>query len=157
MADVVSKEVRSRMMAGIRGKDTKPEMIVRRVLTAAGVRYRLHRRDLPGAPDLVMAGRRTVIFVHGCFWHRHEGCRYAKLPSSNAEFWRAKLESNVERDRKAVADLLATGWRVLTVWECATRRNSESDMEKLIIRWLEGSQRNSEVSDREEFPSGSGQ
>ncbi len=157
MADVVSKEVRSKMMAGIRGKDTKPELLVRRVLTAAGVRYRLHRKDLPGAPDLVMSARRAVVFVHGCFWHRHEGCRYAKLPSSNAAFWRAKLDRNVERDRKAVADLLAAGWRVLTVWECATRRGSESELQRLLVGWLEGSERNSEVPLPREFVDGSGQ
>lgn len=157
MADVVSKEVRSRMMAGIRGKDTKPEMLVRRALTAAGVRYRLHRRELPGAPDMVMAGRRAVVFVHGCFWHRHEGCRHAKLPTSNAEFWIAKLERNVERDRKAVAELLAAGWRVLTVWECATRRGSEADLQRLLVGWLEGSERNSEVPAPREFVDGSGQ
>ncbi|WP_009869085.1 very short patch repair endonuclease [Paramagnetospirillum magnetotacticum] len=157
MADVVSKEVRSRMMAGIRGKDTKPEMIVRRALTAAGVRYRLHRKNLSGAPDLVMSGRRAVIFVHGCFWHRHEGCRHAKLPSSNAEFWRAKLDRNVERDRKAVAELLAAGWRVLTVWECATRRGVGFDLQRLLVGWLEGSERNAEVPAPREFVDGSGQ
>jgi DNA mismatch endonuclease, patch repair protein len=151
MADIVSKEVRSRMMARIRGKDTKPEMIVRRALTAAGVGYRLHRRDLPGAPDLVMAGRRAVVFVHGCFWHRHEGCRHAKLPSSNAGFWRLKLERNAERDRKAVADLLAAGWRVLTVWECATKRTSEADLKRALVGWLEGSERNAEVPALENF------
>lgn len=145
MVDVVSKDVRSRMMAGIRGKDTKPEMLVRQALSAAGVRYRLHRRDLPGAPDLVMPGRRVVIFVHGCFWHRHEGCRYAQLPSSNAGFWRAKLGRNVERDRKATADLLAAGWRILTVWECATRRRSIEDLQTLLLRWLDGSGRYSEL------------
>ncbi len=157
MADVVPKEVRSRMMAGIRGKDTRPEMAVRRALTAAGIRYRLHRRDLPGAPDLVMSGRRAVVFVHGCFWHRHEGCRHAKLPSSNAGFWRAKLDRNVERDRKAAADLLAAGWRVLTVWECATRRGSESELQRLLLAWLEGSERSSEVPAPREFVDGSGQ
>jgi DNA mismatch endonuclease, patch repair protein len=157
MADVVPKEVRSRMMAGIRGKDTKPELAVRRALTAAGVRYRLHRRELPGVPDLVMAGRRAVIFVHGCFWHRHEGCRHAKLPTSNAEFWEAKLERNVERDRKAVANLLAAGWRVLTVWECATRRGADFDLQRLLVSWLEGSERSSEVPPPREFVDGSGQ
>ena len=143
MADVVPKDVRSRMMSSIRGKDTKPELSVRRALTAAGVRYRLHRKDLPGAPDLVMAGRRVAVFVHGCFWHRHEGCSYGKLPSSNAEFWRTKLERNVERDMKAVNDLVAAGWRVLTVWECATRRGWQGDLEGVLVRWLEGVERNS--------------
>lgn len=157
MADVVTKEARSRMMAGIRGSDTKPEKAVRRALTAAGYRYRLHRKDLPGTPDLVMAGRRVVVFVHGCFWHRHQGCRHAKLPSSNSEFWGAKLERNVERDRKAVSDLLASGWRVLTVWECATRRGAEADLQRLLTEWLEGQERNAEVPPRREFEGGGGQ
>jgi DNA mismatch endonuclease (patch repair protein) len=145
MVDVVPKAVRSKMMAGIRGKDTKPEILVRQALTGAGVRYRLHRRDLPGVPDLAMAGRKTAIFVHGCFWHRHEGCRDAKLPSSNVEFWRTKLDRNVERDRKAVANLMAEGWRVLTVWECATTRCAAPDLQRLLLGWLQGSEINSEL------------
>jgi DNA mismatch endonuclease (patch repair protein) len=138
MADVVSVKVRSKMMAGIRPKDTKPEMMVRRALNSAGIGYRLHRTELPGTPDLVMAGRRAVIFVHGCFWHRHEGCRFASLPASNAGFWGPKLDRNVERDRKAVADLVAAGWRVLTVWECATRRSSATELQEALVDWLNG-------------------
>src|SRR5690349_6902310 len=96
--DVVGPAARSRMMAGIRGKDTKPEMLVRRCLTAAGARYRLHRRDLPGAPDIALPGAKVAIFVHGCFWHVHCGCRFAATPATRPEFWRAKLQGNVERD-----------------------------------------------------------
>ncbi|MDZ5649442.1 very short patch repair endonuclease [Nitrospirillum sp. BR 11828] len=143
MADRVSKAVRSRMMAGIRGKNTKPELAVRKALTAAGVRYRLHRKDLPGVPDLVMAGRRAAVFVHGCFWHCHKGCRHAKVPSSNTEFWKAKLERNVERDKAVVTELLAAGWRVLTVWECTTRGSSETNLKDLLVRWLEGTDQGS--------------
>jgi DNA mismatch endonuclease, patch repair protein len=121
MVDVVSPTDRSRMMAGIRGKDTKPEVIVRRMLFASGYRFRLHRRDLPGAPDIVMPGRKVVVFVHGCFWHMHQGCRFAKMPATRPEFWKAKLEANVERDRRSVEKLQALGWRVLCVWECSTR------------------------------------
>ncbi|MQP68392.1 DNA mismatch endonuclease Vsr [Niveispirillum sp. SYP-B3756] len=157
MADVVSKEIRSRMMASIRGKDTKPEMLVRQALTTAGVRYRLHRKDLPGAPDLVMASRRAVIFVHGCFWHRHKGCRYVKLPSSNVDFWRAKLDRNVERDRKVVDELIAAGWRILIVWECAIRRGANSDLQRLIMSWLESSERNAEIPALIEFVDINGQ
>jgi|TARA_R100000455_G_C6268405_1_gene123884 DNA mismatch endonuclease (patch repair protein) len=108
------------MMSGIRGKDTKPEMVVRRGLHAMGFRFRLHDRSLPGNPDLVLRKYRTVIFVHGCFWHRHD-CRYFKWPATRPEFWRNKILRNVERDEENVAALEAMGWRVLTVWECETR------------------------------------
>lgn len=145
MADVVSRAVRSTMMAGIRGKNTKPELVVRQALTTAGVRYRLHRKDLPGAPDVAMLGRRVAIFVHGCFWHSHRGCRLAKVPTSNQEFWREKLFRNTERDRFAVETLLAAGWRVLVVWECATRCPAAAHLEGAIIHWLEGRDRFSEI------------
>lgn len=134
-------------MAGIRGKNTKPELVVRRCLTAAGARYRLHKRELPGVPDIVMCGKRIVIFVHGCFWHQHQGCRYAKLPASNVQFWRTKLERNVERDRDTVAALLKMEWRVLTVWECATRREHEIKLGQLITYWVDGTEQHSEIPD----------
>ena len=118
-------------MSGIRGKDTKPEVIVRKALFAAGYRFRLHRRDLAGAPDVVLSGRKIAIFVHGCFWHMHAGCKNAKLPSTRAAFWRAKLDANVERDRRAIEALQSNGWRVLTCWECAT-----SDVENAAPRRL---------------------
>lgn len=129
-------------MSGIRGKNTQPELLVRRALFASGYRFRLHRRDLPGAPDVVLPGRKVAIFAHGCFWHMHAGCKNAKLPATRPEFWRGKLEGNVQRDRRAIELLVADGWRVLTVWECATRdpitlaRLSES-----LSRWIEGSER----------------
>lgn len=121
MADIVSPEIRSRMMAGIGRKNTVPELLVRRAIFAEGLRFRLQRKDLPGAPDIVLPGPKVAIFVHGCFWHRHKHCGLAKLPESNARFWLEKLNSNVERDQRAIQALLASGWRVLTVWECATR------------------------------------
>ena len=111
---------RSENMSRIRGKDTKPEMIVRRLVHALGYRFRLHRRDLPGSPDLVFPAKRAAIFVHGCFWHRHEGCANCTNPRTRAEFWRTKFERNVARDSKAIADLKDLAWHVMTVWECET-------------------------------------
>lgn len=108
-------------MSGIRGSDTKPEMIVRRYLHGRGLRYRLHDRRLPGIPDLVFRKFRVVVMVHGCFWHRHAGCRFAATPKSNWEFWQNKLAKNVERDRRNIESLVATGWRVIVVWECGLR------------------------------------
>ena len=119
--DNVSPEVRSRMMASIRQRDTKPEMIVRRLVHSMGYRYRLHVRGLPGSPDLVFPKSRRVVFVHGCYWHRHR-CRKATTPSSNVEFWQEKFEQNRTRDRKAVRALRGRGWEVLVVWECQTKR-----------------------------------
>lgn len=138
MTDIVSPSERSRMMSGIRGKNTLPEMLVRRLLFAAGFRFRLHRRDLPGTPDIVMPGYKVVIFVHGCFWHAHQGCKYAKVPSTRNEFWAAKLQANVDRDQRVVERLASMGWRVLCIWECATR---EAQVIQLlggqIVGWIE--------------------
>lgn len=144
--DVVDPKTRSRMMAGIRGKDTRPEILVRRALFAAGFRFRLHRRDLPGAPDIVMAGRRTAIFVHGCFWHQHKACKFAKLPASRREFWASKLSGNVARDSAAVRALEVEGWRVLRVWECATRdRIVLASLREALISWIEGIETEGEI------------
>jgi DNA mismatch endonuclease (patch repair protein) len=108
-------------MARVRGVDTKPELIVRRLLHALGYRFRLHRRDLAGSPDIVLPRRRRAVFVHGCFWHRHEGCRLASSPKTRRDFWEAKFTRNVERDARAVSDLRRDGWAVTIVWECETR------------------------------------
>jgi DNA mismatch endonuclease (patch repair protein) len=108
------------MMAGIRGIDTRPELQVRRHLHARGLRFRLHAPRLPGRPDLVLPRHRAVVFVHGCFWHRHPGCRYAYRPKSNEEFWETKLEGNAERDRRDITQLQSMGWRVFVIWECET-------------------------------------
>ena len=116
--DSVDKATRSRMMSGIRSRDTQPEMTVRCYLHARGLSYRLHVRQLPGTPDLVLPKYHTVVFVHGCFWHRHAGCRDAVMPKSNTAFWQEKLDGNVRRDAKNLQLLKALGWRVLVVWEC---------------------------------------
>ena len=136
--DVVDAAVRSQMMAGIKGKNTKPEMLVRRCLSSSGLRYRLHRRDLPGAPDIALPNAKVAILVHGCFWHVHQGCRLAAVPATRPEFWKAKLQANAERDEGAVAMLAMLGWRVLVVWECATRRAGAPDLRGEILRWIEG-------------------
>ncbi len=131
MPDVVSPEVRSRMMAGIRGKNTKPEMILRRGLHRAGFRFLLHDRVLPGKPDMAFPRRRAVIFAHGCFWHGHD-CYLFKWPSSRVEFWRAKIERNREIDARAVDALLARGWRTGVVWECALKGRERLPVESVI-------------------------
>lgn len=120
MVDVVDKTTRSRMMSGIRGKNTSPEMIVRRFLHAKGLRYRLHVKDMPGKPDLVFPRHEAVLFVHGCFWHRHSGCKYSTTPGSNQDFWLKKFDDNVRRDADAIRKLRKAGWRVFVIWECQT-------------------------------------
>lgn len=131
MADVVSAEKRSQMMAGIRSKNTRPEMIIRKWLHAHGYRFRLHRKDLPGSPDIVLPRYRLAIFAHGCFWHQHENCRIAKLPSTRPEWWAGKLARNKERDREAMRRLEEMGWRVVVIWECETRARDYSPEESL--------------------------
>lgn len=135
MVDIVSTEVRSRMMAGIRGRNTQPELLLRRELHARGFRFRLHRKDLPGCPDLVFPRYHAALFVNGCFWHRHPGCRYASTPATRAEFWQKKFDANVARDKAAVEDLAIHGWRVAVVWECALRRVGH-DVGDRIADWL---------------------
>jgi len=117
-------------MSRIRGGDTKPEMIVRQALHARGYRFRLHRRDLPGRPDIVLPKWRTAIFVHGCFWHRHD-CRYFRMPATRTLFWQEKLARNVERDRVALTALGRYGWRTLTIWECAIRGKERLTLDAL--------------------------
>lgn len=146
MADIVTPEKRSKMMAGIRGKNTRPELLVRQLLFSAGYRFKLHRRDLPGIPDIVLPRYRVAILVHGCFWHVHAGCRYAKLPSSNREFWQSKLQGNRERDQRNIRLLMEAGWRVLVVWECNTRVELLSaNLAKSLTSWLKGRQRFAEL------------
>ncbi len=130
MVDVHSPEQRSYNMSRIKGKNTKPEMIVRQWLWRNGYRYRLQQKNLPGKPDIVFAGRRKVIFVHGCFWHKHE-CKYFKWPKSNAEFWQHKIEGNVHRDADNCAKLIAAGWEYMVVWECEIK---EKNLEPLWER-----------------------
>ncbi len=122
MVDVVDPATRSRMMSGIRGADTQPEIVLRKALHRNGFRYRLHAAKLPGRPDIVLASRRAAIFVHGCFWHRHKGCHWCTTPASNVEFWRTKFERNVERDKEAIEALRALAWRTGVIWECSLRK-----------------------------------
>lgn len=149
MADVVDQTTRSRMMSGIRAKHTKPELLVRGVLTQAGVRYRLHRTELPGAPDIVIPSLQVAIFVHGCFWHAHTGCRFAKWPSTRPDFWRSKLLRNVDRDEGASMMLNMLGWRVLVVWECATRRAAATeDLAEGLLAWIAGNEGYGEIGEQ---------
>ena len=139
MADIVDRATRSRMMAGIGSKDTRPELALRRAVHARGLRYRLHDRRLPGTPDLVFRRFGAVCFVHGCFWHRHLGCQYATTPATRQEFWRAKFDANTDRDRRNRHDLLQADWRVAIVWECALRKQAVVDIAQQLERWLGGS------------------
>ena len=140
MVDTVDKETRSRMMAAIRGKDTKPEMVLRKALHTRGFRYRLHGKDIFGKPDLVLRKFNTVVFVHGCFWHQHSGCRYSSIPSSNRDFWLNKLNSNVARDQAVVNKLLESGWRIATVWECSLKTQNDVDISvEKLAEWLKSS------------------
>lgn len=126
-------EQRSRNMAAIKGKDTKPEMIVRKYLFSRGMRFRVQVRKLPGTPDIVLPKYKTVIFVNGCFWHGHEGCKYFRLPKSNVEFWKEKIERNIERDRESMQALFDLGWKIIRVWECELRNkaNREDTLNKI--------------------------
>src|ERR1700749_1252113 len=118
MTDVHTKEQRSFNMSRIKSKNTKPELLVRKILFSKGYRYRLHDKKLPGKPDIVLPKYKTVIFVHGCFWHRHENCKYSSVPKTNSEWWRDKIDRNVKNFRKAVDSLEANEWKVLTIWGC---------------------------------------
>jgi DNA mismatch endonuclease (patch repair protein) len=131
MADILTKERRSWNMSRIRGKDTRPEKHLRSLLHAAGFRFRLHMKELPGRPDIVLPRYRTAIFVHGCYWHRHSSCRLATTPSSNREFWLEKFAGTVARDKRNREALEAAGWTVLTVWECELNANPEGVLDHL--------------------------
>ena len=120
-SDIYSPAKRSEVMSKVRSRNTKPELIVRSLLHHMGYRFRLHRADLPGKPDIVLPKYQTVIFVHGCFWHQHSGCKKATLPKKNFDFWQAKLEANRSRDIQHVDDLTKAGWQVIVVWECETK------------------------------------
>lgn len=122
--DIYSREKRSEIMSKVRSSGTKPEITVRRKLHALGFRFRLHQQTLPGKPDIVLPKHRSVIFVHGCFWHHHEGCGKSKLPSSNEGFWQAKIADNIRRDRKNLSELKRLGWRAMVIWECETKNGT---------------------------------
>ncbi len=127
MSDVHSAAIRSYNMSQIKGKNTKPEMLVRQFLHAQGLRYRLHDKKLPGKPDLVLLKYKTVVFVHGCFWHKHEGCRYFVVPKTRTDFWLTKIGKNVTNDERQQAELTAAGWKVLTIWECELKPAVRND------------------------------
>jgi DNA mismatch endonuclease (patch repair protein) len=147
-ADTVTPATRSRMMAAIKGKNTKPELAIRSALHRRGFRFRLHRKDLPGKPDLVFTGRSAVIFVHGCFWHGHD-CHLFRWPKSREAFWRDKIEKNIERDRGQYQVLTATGWRIGTVWECALKGKTHLPFDGVVDQcaiWLKSDIKTLEVS-----------
>lgn len=133
MIDVVDSATRSRMMSGIKSKNTKPELLIRKSLHALGLRYRLHSREIIGHPDMVLQKWRVLIFVHGCFWHWH-GCRLSKLPSTRTEFWQSKLRGNRERDEKIIKQLINSGWRCVIIWECALRgKSGKKNLENIAV------------------------
>ena len=136
MADVHSKETRSYNMSMIKGKDTKPEVKVRKYLFSKGFRYRKNVKKLPGKPDIVLRKYNTCIFINGCFWHRHEGCRYFVLPKTNVDFWAKKIESNVQRDDKNTTLLKEQGWNVLTIWECELKKTEFEDTMERTVTFL---------------------
>ena len=147
MADIVDKATRSRMMSGIRGKNTRPELFIRKALHKKGFRYKLHDKRLPGKPDLVFPRYRAVILVHGCFWHGHD-CSLFKWPSTREEFWQAKIRRNREKDLEVLADLESSGWRVLVVWECAIKGRGklvETELLDSLERWLDSDVHHGEI------------
>ena len=146
MADVVKPAVRSAMMSAIRGKDTQPEMVLRRGLFSRGFRYRLHVASLPGRPDIVIRKRRIAIQVHGCFWHAHKDCRFFQMPEGNRPFWADKLLGNRERDLRSAAALHAAGWRVAIVWECAVRAKYKEVLD-LVCRFIDGDRQYVEIAE----------
>lgn len=149
MADIVSPSARSAMMSKIRSSNTAPELAVRKLLFARGLRYQLHRKDLPGRPDLVFPRFKAVILIHGCFWHMHgNGCYLSKRPSSNTQFWDEKLQKNRERDKRVAEQLRALGWRVCTVWECSVRSKKAeqlADLIDIIYSWLHSNEQELET------------
>lgn len=133
MADVHSKEVRSYNMSQIRAKNTKPELQVRKYLFAKGFRYRLHSKELPGKPDIVLPKYKTVIFINGCFWHGHEGCKYFVLPKTNTQWWTDKINTNKTNDAKSIKSLKKDGWKIIVIWECSLKNNK---LEKTLFSLL---------------------
>ncbi len=154
MTDILTPEQRKRCMAAVKGKDTKPEMIVRKYLFSRGLRYRVNNRKLPGSPDIVLKKYKTVVFIDGCFWHGHEGCKYFKIPKSNVKFWKHKIAMNYARDYANNIDLELAGWKVIRIWECEVRTKDkrEETLRNLYLRItgtpLEGQERS--YGDQEE-------
>lgn len=144
MVDVVDSKTRSRMMSGIKGKNTKPEVRIRRLLHRNGFRYRIHVRDMAGKPDIVLPKFKAVIFVHGCFWHGHE-CRYFKWPKTREDFWRNKILGNRKNDKSNIQILMDCGWRVCQLWECAVRDMDEDEILKELVDWLQSGEDMKEI------------
>lgn len=136
MTDILSKEQRTKCMSHIRSKNTKPEILVRRFLFAHGFRFRLHRKDLPGKPDIVLPKYKTVIFINGCFWHGHEGCKYASIPETNSDFWQSKISGNIERDKSTYSKLYSLGWRVIEIWQCQLKPKTKDHTLNNLIKEL---------------------
>lgn len=136
MADFLTPQKRSALMSRVRRKDTKPELIVRKSLHAMGFRYRLHAKELPGTPDIVMRPRKLAIFVHGCFWHCHPGCSRCRIPSTNSQFWADKLKKNQERDIAVLEKLLEMNWRILVIWECEAKLGTNLD--SILLEFVQG-------------------
>ncbi len=147
--DIVDSATRSRMMANIKGRNTKPELLIRRLLHAHGFRFRIHRKDLPGKPDIVLPKYKVIIFIHGCFWHGHQNCRLFKLPASRTKFWEEKIFKNEKNDKKAKDLLFSSGWRICTIWECAVRRSKKNPVAlmDILTNWLYGSEQLLEIDE----------
>ena len=136
MTDTLTPEARSKNMGKIKGTNTRPELLVRKYLYAAGYRYRLNVRDLPGKPDIVLRRFHVVIFINGCFWHRHENCRFCYMPKSRIEFWKHKFERTIQHDKEVAALLTESGWRILTIWECALKPKYQEGSLKKAADWI---------------------
>ncbi|WP_338041703.1 very short patch repair endonuclease [Methanosarcina barkeri] len=142
ISDIYSREKRSKIMSKIRGKETKPEILVRKFLFSEGFRYRINDERYPGKPDIVLPKYNTVVFIHGCFWHGHEGCKASKLPKTNSEFWEKKISDNVTRDRKNIKILISDGWNVIIVWQCEIKSKSKREERlKLLVKQIKNSKK----------------
>lgn len=147
MVDIVDKKTRSRMMSGIKGKNTRPELVIRQALHRLGYRYKLHDKKLPGKPDIVFVSRKAIILVHGCFWHRHD-CHLFKWPSTRPDFWRTKINRNQKRDKETEKALASSGWRILVIWECALKGRTKKPIQQTIStvsEWLDSGKINKEI------------
>lgn len=152
MPERISQDTRSRMMSGIKSRDTKPELQVRKYLHGEGYRFRLSRKDLPGRPDVVLSKWKVAIFVHGCFWHGHKTCGLFRIPKTRAEFWTDKIGRNSQRDQVAIQKLLRLGWRVAIVWECALRANAQTALSSLV-KFIQSQRYLEEISVQHDFTS----
>lgn len=153
MTDRVDSATRSRMMAAVKSRDTKPELLIRSILHQKGFRFRLHVKDLPGKPDIVLPKYRSVILINGCFWHGHENCRFFKIPSTRTEFWEEKIHKNKINDSKAIAKLLAENWRVCVIWQCKIRESKKNltELADIVSSFITGKEKFLELRDNSTF------